>query len=360
MGKCTTTVIVLSLLLLIISTNGRELRWKRSTNNQVDIAPLTNNDAQTKSIVGGLDDTIIDRFLVNGQSLGFIYWNTKLGRNTSINIEFGDEKKLVDYWIRGSPLKMITHGFIRSANDVEVTSIKSSYIDTGSYNVITFDWSHVSKNIIYPIPAYLTSHIGHLVAEFLKKCVEYKLISFREIHLIGHSFGAHIFAAAGDALDGKIGRITGMDPAAYGFEFLVVQPKHLNSTDAQFVDVIHSSAGTFGYVEPIGHVDFYPNGGITPQPGCMEAFLPVDFLSLVLCSHVRAPQYFVDSIYKSTSFKAVQCSSAEEYTNGLCTNNPTNFMGEDANPNTTGVFYLKAFTNAPAIGAANFLLNYVN
>lgn len=42
----------------------------------------------------------------------------------------------------------------------------------------------------------------------------------------------------------------------------------LDPTDAEFVDVIHTDAGIFGFPTPIGHADFWPNGGISPQPGC--------------------------------------------------------------------------------------------
>ena len=42
----------------------------------------------------------------------------------------------------------------------------------------------------------------------------------------------------------------------------------LDSTDAQFVDVIHTSGTAFGFLAPIGHADFYPNSGKFPQPGC--------------------------------------------------------------------------------------------
>lgn len=39
-------------------------------------------------------------------------------------------------------------------------------------------------------------------------------------------------------------------------------------TDAAFVDVIHTDGGIFGFPNPLGHADFYPNGGKPPQPGC--------------------------------------------------------------------------------------------
>jgi hypothetical protein len=34
------------------------------------------------------------------------------------------------------------------------------------------------------------------------------------------------------------------------------------------VDAIHTCGGLYGYTKPLGHVDFYPNGGMFFQPGC--------------------------------------------------------------------------------------------
>lgn len=95
------------------------------------------------------------------------------------------------------------------------------------------------------------------------------------MHIIGFSLGAHVSGFAGAELPG-ISRITGLDPAGPLFESQ--HPKaRLDSTDAVFVDVIHSNGenlilGGLGSWQPMGHVDFYPNGGRV-QNGCSNLFV---------------------------------------------------------------------------------------
>ena len=93
-----------------------------------------------------------------------------------------------------------------------------------------------------------------------------------KIHVIGFSLGAHLAGQIGRTVQkkaGKIGRITGLDPAKY-----VKKSHQLSRKDAHFVDVIHTNSGDFleGCLSikwPIGHADFYPNGGMH-QPGCQK------------------------------------------------------------------------------------------
>lgn len=58
----------------------------------------------------------------------------------------------------------------------------------------------------------------------------------------------------------------GLDPAKPLFAFASSEYK-LDSSDADFVDVIHTDVVGRGMLASLGHVDFYPNLG-TIQPGC--------------------------------------------------------------------------------------------
>lgn len=72
-------------------------------------------------------------------------------------------------------------------------------------------------------------------AIFTQKNYEY---SAKQVHIIGHSLGAHTAGYAGAMVPG-LGRITGLDPAEPFFQGM---PAHvrLDPTDAELVDVIHT------------------------------------------------------------------------------------------------------------------------
>ena len=91
-------------------------------------------------------------------------------------------------------------------------------------------------------------------------------------HLIGHSCGTHLAGVAGSSVtSGKIPRITGLDPSHYPTNDTRIT---LDISDADFVDIVHTNGGTGdddrAIFDPMGHVDFYANGG-NHQPGCDDS-----------------------------------------------------------------------------------------
>lgn len=73
----------------------------------------------------------------------------------------------------------------------------------------------------------------------------------------------------------------------------------LSPGSGTFVDVIHTSGGLVSIEAPLGHVDFYPNGGRSPQPGCEQ-----DQSLDKKCSHFRAHELFIESIGDAKAFEA--------------------------------------------------------
>lgn len=65
----------------------------------------------------------------------------------------------------------------------------------------------------------------------------------------------------------------GLDPAKPYFDVVSVD-KRIQSTDAIFVDIIHTNSGELwqgavSFTDTLGQVDFYPNGG-SHQKGCTD------------------------------------------------------------------------------------------
>ena len=107
--------------------------------------------------------------------------------------------------------------------------------------------------------------------------------------IVGHSLGAHVAGNAGfHTKNGKFGRITGLDPAYPVIHKLATIDDRLDSSDAVFVDIIHSCGGVLGFFDPLGHADFYPNAGVPVQPGCccvaeITGKININFFSTLKC-----------------------------------------------------------------------------
>ncbi|XP_062527507.1 phospholipase A1 [Bombyx mori] len=238
-------------------------------------------------------------------------------------------------------IKIITHGWKSSIDSPAVKVIKEAYLETKDADIITIDWSVTADSFFYNWVANKTKNIGEQVAIFLDGLSKQHNVSGDQIHLIGHSLGAHVMGVAAYKSNLTINRITGLDPARPLFEYPSRDDSEkLDSSDAKFVDVIHTCGGVLGIEAAIGTADFYPNSGIPPQPGC-------DSIQKILeaCSHSRAHDYFAESIKTPKAFPAFKCASWLDYLQNLC--DQYGFMGEDVNRNVTGKLYLKTNAKQP-------------
>ncbi|MBN3276246.1 LIPH Lipase, partial [Polyodon spathula] len=181
-------------------------------------------------------------------------------------------------------------------------------------NVIIVDWNRGAATIIYPKAAENTKRVAQILTTFIKQMMEMGS-SLSSFHLIGISLGAHISGFVGNMLGGKIGRITGLDPA--GPMFTGKPPtERLDPTDAEFVDVLHTDIDALGFREPLGHIDFYANGG-TDQPGCPRTIFSGK--QYFVCDHQRSVFLFLCSLNKTCEITAYPCSSYQQFLDGKCT-----------------------------------------
>lgn len=198
------------------------------------------------------------------------------------HIDFYPSDELLKHFDFNLDVKILIHGWKSSNLSPTIEKIKNSYFLIRDLNILTVNWEELAENTFYLTVASQTKHVGKIVAEFINELIS-KGVNIKKIHLIGHSLGAHVCGYAGRFFNGKIRRITGLDPARPGFEILNISDLHgLNKADAKFVDVIHTSAGFEGFKKAIGHADFYPNNGEPPQPGCEEVANWISKSKLVL------------------------------------------------------------------------------
>uniref|UniRef100_A0A6P7FUG5 Uncharacterized protein LOC114332856 isoform X2 n=1 Tax=Diabrotica virgifera virgifera TaxID=50390 RepID=A0A6P7FUG5_DIAVI len=255
------------------------------------------------------------------------------------------------------PTKVLVHGFGSDCNYIWVYEIRSALMAVEEVNIICVDWSNGAALPNYVKASANTRLVGKQLSLLLRGLVEKNGLSLKKTHIIGFSLGAHIAGFAGSDL-GNLSRITGLDPAGPLFESQDPRAR-LDQSDAEFVDVIHSNGenlilGGLGSSQPMGHVDFYPNGG-RMQKGCSHLFVgavsdiiwsievPIAELAETiiseltqkpvnrnnfnqasavegrsLCNHRRAYHLFIDSVSPRCHFPAFPCESYEDFIDGKC------------------------------------------
>ncbi|XP_059610015.1 lipase member I-like [Phlebotomus argentipes] len=249
--------------------------------------------------------------------------------------------------------KLLVHGWRSNEESDTVQNIKNNYLSKRNLNIVTVDYRDIAANNFYFTPAFQIREVGKYIAELIDYLVIAKNASIADFHLIGHSLGSHLAGyAASFTTTGKVGRVTGLDPAILGFEWSGPESR-LDHTDAAFVDVIHTAAGSCGFRDPIGHVDFYPNGGIL-QPGCGSN----------TCSHGRAHHLFAESIL-TPLFYSYPSSTWATFVQGEYNRSEMVRMGDAASPDARGLFFLQTnprspYAMGPLFGTFGFFWDTLN
>lgn len=94
--------------------------------------------------------------------------------------------------------------------------MRDQLILRGNLNVIVVDWAGGSLPL-YTQATANTRLVGLELAYLIQKLQDNHGLHPEDVHMIGHSLGAHTAGYAGEVIP-NIGRITGLDPAEPYFQ----------------------------------------------------------------------------------------------------------------------------------------------
>ncbi|XP_029418519.1 lipase member H isoform X1 [Nannospalax galili] len=209
----------------------------------------------------------------------------------------------------------IIHGFRPTGSPpVWMENLVKGLLNVQEMNVVVVDWNRGATTVIYTHAFNKTRKVALILKEFIDQMLA-KGASLDNIYMVGVSLGAHISGFVGEMYNGQLGRITGLDPAGPLFNGRPPQDR-LDAGDAQFVDVIHSDTDALGYKEPLGNIDFYPNGGLD-QPGCPKTIFG-GVSKYFKCDHQMSVRLYLASLIKNCAITAYPCDSYRDYRNGKC------------------------------------------
>ncbi|XP_053184553.1 phospholipase A1 member A isoform X2 [Scomber japonicus] len=218
------------------------------------------------------------------------------------------------YFNISRPTKVIIHGYrALGSKPTWVKELAQALLRVQDVNVLVVDWVY-GASFAYNLVVENYKEVAVQISVLINQLQEHgcKLDSF---HFIGVSLGAHVAGFVGTLFEGKIARITGLDPAGPMFKGADTFDR-LDPSDAQFVDAIHTDSDYFGISIPVGHVDFFLNGG-KDQTGCARSRF-ASMYGYVICDHMRALHVYMSALNGSCPLIGIPCSSYEDFLKGNC------------------------------------------
>lgn len=242
-------------------------------------------------------------------------------------------------FIHTYPTRFIIHGWLQSYSSSMNKKISDAWLSLGDYNIIVVDWSS-ARCPVYATSVWAVPKAGQKVATMIDFLVENHGMSLDTLIVIGHSLGAHVAGYAGKYIKtGQIYTIIGLDPALPLFSYNKPDQR-LSSTDAYYVESIHTNGGELGFLKPIGNSSFYVNGG-KYQPGCSLNILGI-------CSHQLSTSYYAEAVAYN-DFATIKCKN---YTDAVAKDCGSSYssvhMGSTENSLTAeGPYYVPVNKKSP-------------
>jgi hypothetical protein len=213
----------------------------------------------------------------------------------------------------------MTHGFISDGGESWLNDMKNAFVDREDINAVIIDWGGGAHTIDYFQAAANTRSVGAYSAQVIENLLRVPGSASSRMWCVGHSLGAHVCGHTGMKMPSSLplGRATGLDPAGPIFELSSDLLIGINQRSATFVDIIHTDSDELGTMRTLGHIDFYPDGGMW-QSGCIskrnfKSLPPAKFDDEIdfhnICSHSRAYQYMTESIKRDCFHSREKCTN---------------------------------------------------
>ncbi|KAA0715869.1 Phospholipase A1 member A [Triplophysa tibetana] len=192
-------------------------------------------------------------------------------------------QKHTAYFNSSLPTKVIIHGYRALGSKPSwVSGLAQALLREEDVNVLVVDWVY-RATFAYNLVVENYKEVAVQISVLIHQLTKYGS-TLKSFHFIGVSLGAHVSGFVGTLFEGKLGRITGLDPA--GPMFKSADPyDRLDSSDALFVEAIHTDSDLYGYV---------------------------------ICDHMRALYVYMSSLNGSCPLIGFPCSSYEEFLAGKC------------------------------------------
>ncbi|KAF3703847.1 Lipase member H [Channa argus] len=182
------------------------------------------------------------------------------------------------------PTVFVIHGYRPTgAPPIWINHIVHLLAEQEDLNIIVVDWNRGAANLNYFTAVSYTREAAHNLTGFIMTMQE-EGASLSSVHLIGVSLGAHLAGFVGANLKGKIGRITGLDPAGPMFTSATPEDR-LDPSDATFVDVLHTDMN------------------------CKSYFV---------CDHQRSVFLYLCALNRTCNLPGYPCSSYGDFLDGRC------------------------------------------
>ncbi|KAL7740106.1 hypothetical protein ACLKA6_015942 [Drosophila palustris] len=250
------------------------------------------------------------------------------------------------------PLKVLIHSLAGSRNSTPNLELLPELLRIPDIDIMVVDFANLTPDPCYVESVHNIRIVSRCLAAFLGDLLDKQFVGIEQIHLIGFGLGAHAAAFTSNELEkmhSKVSHITALDPSKALFLTSDLSQR-LDPSDADFVDVIHTDIFIHGILQPLGHVDFYPNKGVV-QPNCG----PIEDIDTNDCYHKRAAEYYAESVFSPTKFWAFRCPNLHAFLTTACgPSNDLEELGYHTRRSARGSYFLETNNHSPYARGRDF------